>query len=93
MRVAVDGLVRAHDAVAAAQQRHAGGHAEAKPLQRRELRFGTPEIRRRADGVGALAGLVPEIGPAAAHRLDQAVTRMGVAVDQARHDGHVAWRR
>ena len=79
MRVAVDGFVRAHDAVAAAQQRHAGGDAEAQPLQRRELRFGTPEVRRRADGVGELAGLVPEVGPAAAHGLDQAVTRHGRA--------------
>ena len=50
MRVAVDGLVRAHDAVAAAQQRHARGHAEAKALQRRKLRFAharNPGLSRR----------------------------------------------
>ena len=33
-----------------------------------------------------MAGLVPLLAVAAAHGLDQAVTRMSVAVDQARHD-------
>ena len=82
MRVAIGRVVRAHDAVAAAQQRHAGRDAEAESLQRRELRFRMPEIRCRTDGVGLLAGLVPEVRPAAAHGLDQAVPGMGVAVDR-----------
>ena len=33
-----------------------------------------------------LASVVPLLAVAAAHGLDHAVTRMGVAVDQARHD-------
>src|SRR5262249_25567274 len=61
---------------------------EAQPLERGQLRFGAPESLGRADRVGALAGAIPQIGTPSAHGLDEAMTSMGMPVDQARQHRH-----
>jgi hypothetical protein len=90
MRIAIDGVVGAHDGIAAAEQRNACRNPETQSLQRGKLGFRMPELRGRADGIGTLACAVPEIATPAAERLDQSVAGMGMAVDEARHDRHAA---
>ena len=79
-------VVDPHDVVAPAEIGDAGGRPGLQPLQRRELRLGVPEIRRRSDRVDPPDGLVPDIAVAATQRLDQAMAGMGMAVDQPRQD-------
>ena len=90
MGVAVDRLVGAQDRVSTTQQGDARRDAEAQSLERRQPRLGAPKFGRGRDRVGDLAGLVPDVAAAAAHRLDEAVARMGVAVDKAGHHHLVA---
>jgi hypothetical protein len=90
MGIAVDRFVRAKDRVSAAQQGNACGHTEAQALKRGETRLSTPEFRCRSHRIGLVTGFVPGVTVAAAHGLDETVTRMGMAVDQTRHDDLVA---
>ena len=81
-------FVGAHDAVAATQQRHAGGDAGLEPLESGKRCLGPPEFGIGRHRIDDRAGIVPGRAIAAAHRLDQAMAGMRMDVDQSRHDRH-----
>ena len=83
--VAVPRIVGAHHAVAAAEEREAAGHAELEPLESGEQAIRMPELLCRALRVEDLTGPRPLVPHVHAEALDEAVSGMAVAVDQAGH--------
>ncbi|MDR8745721.1 hypothetical protein FEQ01_06616 [Burkholderia pseudomultivorans] len=87
MTARVDGIVDAHDRVAAAEQRHAGRHAGLQSFERRQMRFGFPERLVRAARVDRLGRGRPCVAVRAADRAQHRMARMRMRVDQARQHG------